>query len=682
MVEDVGMTFIDAIRSQSYQPPHEIIDDGKIHRFATDPNKPRSKDGWYAYHLTYGVYGSHRDGSQHTWFANSGYKPTKSDIAKIAIIKKQAAKALEEERNETALLARQFYDNASVYGDSPYLTKKKIPLPTGVKFINKVDAQKLGFEKSFLLTALIVPLKNKNGELRSLQFINGEGNKFFLPHGELKGCFFTIGEIKNGEPIIIAEGMATAMSCNIETKYTAISAFSAHNLKDVSLAIRALAPNSKIYNAADGDEAGRKAAREASEAINGIYIEAPEGKDFNDVPIKLSNKTSEDFKWREDLIIKTNTDGEQSILCRAHNLVLILENGKEFNGLLKYNAFSEQLIYKDLMLADHHITEIQTILEKRYIKDKVNTNDVSNAINLVAHKHLIHPVRDYLNSLKWDGRKRIHTFFPDYLKVEYSTYHQDVSKYLFMAGVNRIFVPGCKCDGMIILEGKQGIGKSRLWAVLGGEYYVDIATDMNNPDFSRGLHGVWIVDMGELDQFTRADVSRIKKMLTIQEDYVRLPYARTHQRLQRQNIFVGGTNRSDWLNDPTGGRRFYPVACPANKIDIDAIARVRDQLWAEAVVYYKNQEIPGWWEVRDAEEHQNDRYQEDVWTETIARYMNDRTEVSTADILSNCLNIEKGRHGKSEQMRVTTILHRMGYERTRKRVGGVLVYVFTKVGTP
>jgi putative DNA primase/helicase len=344
----------------------------------------------------------------------------------------------------------------------------------------------------------------------------------------------------------------------------------------------------------------------------------------------------------------------------------VMGNAPEWAGRIRLNEFSGQIAVDGKDLDDVGPIILKAALERDWIPEKIPTGDVLDALSVVASRAPFHPVRDYLDSLTWDGVERIPTFFGDHCGCANDDYHMAVARSLFVSSVARIYRPGCKVDTMVILESEQGMGKTKLWLTLYGEWCSEVTASLSDKDFYAGLRGVWAVDFAELDAFSKSETTQIKRILTSQSDSYRPHYGRSIQVFPRQSIFVGGTNRDDWNTDATGARRFLPVRI-VDRIDIDAIASARDQLWAEAVVRFKQDEI--WWEIPNAQERQEDTYQGDPWEDVIAGYLVGREEITVSVILSDCLRIETGKQNRADQMRASSVLKRLDWERKRRGKG-------------
>ena len=188
----------------------------------------------------------------------------------------------------------------------------------------------------------------------------------------------------------------------------------------------------------------------------------------------------------------------------------------------------------------------------------------------------------------------------------------------------------------MILEGAQGIRKSTALRTLAGEYFTDELADLGSKDAAMQTRGVWIIELSELDSLSHSEVARIKAFMSRTTDRFRPPYGMRLVESPRQCVFAGTVNHSTYLRDETGGRRFWPVACA--RIDVDALARDRDQLWAEAKARFDAGVV--WWLetvelVQMAVDQQVDRYEGDPWEEVIAPWVESQASVSISEVLES-----------------------------------------------
>ena len=304
---------------------------------------------------------------------------------------------------------------------------------------------------------------------------------------------------------------------------------------------------------------------------------------------------------------------------------------------------------------------------------------VGRSVVAVSRNIRIHPVRDYLEALAWDGTPRLDAWAVTYLGAEDTPLHRSMAALWMISAVARIMQPGCKADHMLILEGPQGIRKSTALKVLASEpWFTDELAELGSKDAAQQMRGIWIIEMAELDAIGQADVSRIKAFLSRTTDRYRPPYERYVVTVPRQCVFAGTVNPDTYLRDETGNRRFWPLRC--GDIDLDGLRRDRNQLWAEAVARYRAG-APWWIEdralVAEASAAQEARYQGDAWDARIERWLvSERkpvnvgygqfedwqerfvprakplTDVSIGEVLEQALGIEAAKWTRADQMRV------------------------------
>lgn len=297
---------------------------------------------------------------------------------------------------------------------------------------------------------------------------------------------------------------------------------------------------------------------------------------------------------------------------------------------------------------------------------RIGVETAARAVLSVAHSNVRNCVKDWLNSLVHDGTQRIESFFSDYFGAEQSEYCMAASRNFWLSLAARILEPGCKVDNMIVLEGPQGVGKSKALKIIAGEHFTEQHESATNPKaFAEILQGKILIEISEMGAFSRAEVNHVKQTISCPSDRYRDSYGRHASDHPRTCIFVGTTNRDDWNKDETGARRFWPIECKG-EIDLAGIAANRDQLFAEAAARIKAGER--YWEMPSeaTSNEQRARYEHDSWTEEIERILKGRTEITTHEILKE-LGIDTARQDRSSQIRVGTTLRFLGWSRRRKR---------------
>jgi putative DNA primase/helicase len=297
---------------------------------------------------------------------------------------------------------------------------------------------------------------------------------------------------------------------------------------------------------------------------------------------------------------------------------------------------------------------------------------------LSAQGKKYHEIKDYLNKLVWDGVPRVETWLIDVFGVDDNIYTRAVSKKVLVGAVGRVFDKGVKFDHLMILEGEQGTGKSLLLKHLAGEkFYTNVSFHNTDKEIIEAMRGKWILEFDEMADIRKADVERVKSLLSRSTDRTRLAYGRLAEDYPRQSIMVGTINprgTNTYLQDDTGNRRFWPIECKG-KLKLEKFLGMRDQLFAEAKTLYQSGE-PLWLDKDDvmikAINVQDSRYEEDPWFETIRDYLSrNRLDFITAtDILNKCLHLENHQINKFNAARVGTILRKFGWRYTRSHIHG------------
>lgn len=327
--------------------------------------------------------------------------------------------------------------------------------------------------------------------------------------------------------------------------------------------------------------------------------------------------------------------------------------------------------FKERPVRDTDVTALQEYLQLAGIT-RLSKDTTYQAVELHATGQCHHPVRDYLEELVWDGVPRARMWLIDYLGAEPAAYTGAVGEMFLVAMVTRIFEPGCKMDYMLVLEGPQGRNKSSACRVLGGQWFSDNLPDINSgKDVSLHLRGKWLVEISELSATSKADANALKSFVSRQDEEYRPPYGRCVVVQPRMCVFIGTTNMPSYLRDETGARRFWPVR--TGRIDLDALARDRDQLFAEAVNMYRDG-ARSWpdadFEAEFIKPQQEARFEVDAWEEPIVKWLTGRDDVTLSEVASGALFMDISKFNRMEQLRVKAILVRLGWESSGKVKNG------------
>ncbi|HLO76018.1 MAG TPA: virulence-associated E family protein [Magnetospirillum sp.] len=311
---------------------------------------------------------------------------------------------------------------------------------------------------------------------------------------------------------------------------------------------------------------------------------------------------------------------------------------------------------------------------------------VQQATEMVSRERRYHPVRDFFDALKWDGKPRLSTWLTDCLGVAATDYTHAVGRAWMISAVARVYKPGCKADYALIFEGPQGLQKSKAARILGGEWFTDDLADLGTKDSALQMQGVLIIEIAELSAMGKSSVDTIKSFIARQEDRFRSPYEKRVMPHPRQCVFVGTVNpgSNGYLTDETGNRRFWPVEI--TKVDEGKLAEIRDQLWAEAVTAYRNGEK--WW-ITDtavlaaAESEQQARMQDDPWSDAVMNYALacGQEHVTVSEILtSSAFRFDVKELEQKHLTRVAKILKRNGWKRVQ--VGNPKKWAYERPESP
>ena len=307
---------------------------------------------------------------------------------------------------------------------------------------------------------------------------------------------------------------------------------------------------------------------------------------------------------KQKLELKT-TDSGRIIPC-AENFERVLMEDEALVGIVAYNEFEYKLVKRNMPPWKSRIGEwsdaddahLRSYISKKY--DGIyNTTMLNDALVVVSRENGFHPVREYLESLEWDGVRRADEVFIKTLKAEDSEYTRGITWFWLKAAVKRIYEPGCKFDYCLVLQGNQGTGKSTILRKLGREWFNDSIDSIENKDALLQLHsGSWIIELGEMQATKKSDNEAIKAFISRTTDKYRAPYGRRTETYPRSCVFAGSTNDTEPLKDKTGGRRFWILeSCATAGDTAERLSIITDdyidQIWAEVYAAYKTENAEG-----------------------------------------------------------------------------------------
>lgn len=371
-----------------------------------------------------------------------------------------------------------------------------------------------------------------------------------------------------------------------------------------------------------------------------------------------------------ELLDAGGSEDRPKYLATLRNLYTILTEDPRWAGKVRYNEFSNRVVANGLALDDHHATFLAIWCDQVY-KVRPTTSKVVEAVTLVAREASFHPVREYLDGLVWDGVDRTSTWLIDYLGAADTPLNRIFAERFLTAAVSRVMRPGCKVDQCLVLHGKQGVGKSLVPRILAGDdWFSDSDIDLGSKDKYQQLDGTWIYEIAELQSFKGRASTAVKAFITSQSDSYRRPFGRFKATVPRQTVFVGTTNDDDFLDDPTGSRRFWVVSV-GEVLDLEGLMAVRDQLWAQACEHYAEDRLT--YLTRDESAllaASNAAFEsDDVWMTPILQWVEDegRDNVTVHQVARDALHMASREISKGDQMRISKILRRLNFIRMKQR---------------
>ena len=698
--------FLDAISSAGIPPSHKLLLDGNLRRYNIQGDKKGRRNGWYRYvhvrdDFAWAVFGCNKRGISEKWSSREKHEITAYDKKLIKARQAEIKHEEEETQAAVALKANTLWNRLrGANSGHPYLLRKGVTA-YGLREMYK---------------SLVVPVYVDN-YIVTLQFISEEGDKRFMKGGVQAGGYFCIWpEAGAPDVIYICEGYATGASVFAALGKPVVVAFNAYNLIPVAESMRARYPQARIVIAADHDQwtdspmrnPGLSRAQEAADKVGGTvvyphfdYEDKARPTDWNDYhvrfglealtqallqikPPEVKQELVDERAWRRDLIPgkETRTGYPDFDPKSKDNAYLFLQNHEFFKDMVAYNMFSARLVltrrppweggkFVPRPLANRDYFHAMRLLERLGVRTSKDV--VEDAFEALGEDRRVNPPHDYLEALRWDRVPRLNTWLTYYLGAERQNpeYLALVGAKWLMGAVSRVYAPGTKFDNVLILEGGQGTKKSMLFKKLTSfhesPYFLEFSGDVTHKDSLGMMQGRLVVEMSELASMRRTISEDMKTFVTREIDTFRPAWGRTILERDRRFILAATTNNDSgdgYLVDPTGGRRYWPVAC--GNFDMDALVRDKDQLWAEAVARWKQGErtwLEGDEESELAKFEQGERHHEDSWLEPIEFYLLEKQETDVYKVCKEAIGLSGEQIKKANEDRARHCLKKLGWER-------------------
>ena len=364
-------------------------------------------------------------------------------------------------------------------------------------------------------------------------------------------------------------------------------------------------------------------------------------------------------------------DGKGQPLSTIDNFLLILRNDKEFESL-RFN----QLSYAPEHIVDGKLERWQDKDDSKarlYIEQKYkihNREKLDDALRILFAEREYHPIKQIIEAVEWDGVPRIQTLFIKWLRCEDTPYIREVTRLVFAGGIHRLYNPGCKFDDVAVLIGtKQGEGKSTFarWLAIQDEFFTEV-TEIEGQKGIEAIEGAWICEIAELLAVTKTkEVEAVKSYITKLVDRYRRPFDRRTTDHKRQCVFIGTTNKEQFLTDKTGNRRWYPVKVNSSGYDLydhkEEIQADILQAWAEAKHLYDKGELEPYADrnlLEDIRKMQGKAVEDDYRVGMIEDYIKGKQKVCVMELWKYALDNEYSKPTRRESNEITLILQSIG----------------------
>lgn len=422
------------------------------------------------------------------------------------------------------------------------------------------------------------------------------------------------------------------------------------------------------------------------------YARGAERKQVKDAGDAVVEKFFRDEEWREKLkFITDSKGGVKGLKPLEANVIAVLRNDDAWRGHVRWNVLRQKIEVTGGVLDSLHSNARESLdipsaawFQTSAYNCDVGRDTVGACLQHVALENPFDPVREYLDNLpRWDGVPRIDEALNRYAMAGGDPgWNRIISRKFFISAIARPLRPGCQVDTVLVLQGYQGGGKTSFVRTLGAGFHVETSLDLHSKDAVMTAVSNWLVELGELASLRKSDIESVRNFITRKEDQIRLPYGRNIKVMPRRCVFVGTTNSRQPLTDPEGNRRFWVVSVGA--IDIEALEKDREQLWAEAKEAFLSGEP--WWlspeeaarAAREASVYEAD----DVLRGELLTWLLNLKDESWPEYLSSSIVAQKvlGKPATTltplEVTGINRTLAKFGWNRQRRRVRGAPSWVY------
>ena len=556
---------------------------------------------------------------------------------------------------------------------------------------------------------LVVPFLDREKHLQTVQTISADGTKRFLAGARQKGSVAILGEPADAAVILVAEGFATAAALEEATGFPTLAAGSRVSIPEGARIARHFSPGARLVIAADRGDLSTPLA--AARAVGGFLAlpgpeDAADGFDFADwrlngatdleitarieraapVGVELEEQPAPDATPRAPAakaVAKKPTssaailsayycDEKGRVVSNLSNVLAYLRTGAA--GEIRRDIFTGVITWRGVPMSEAAYVNLTVAVQAAVVDGrspfvKVAVPTVVDALTSVAEERSYNSCIEWLDTLPaWDGVTRLERFFADVAELEASDYLTGVGRYFWHGLVGRMVSPGLQVDSAVTLIGPQGIGKSSLARIVGGERYGEASLlHIGERDWCAQLRGKVLIEISELAGHTRAELESIKSVLTRTADEYRPAYARTSSIVPRGCVFMVTTNERDFLIDASGNRRYLPVQC-TGALNLGQVRDMREQYFAEAYANVRDGLTPTWYQVSGALDVQAEHLARDPWLDVLDERLREQQSGELLASVANtaiydALKIPAERQTGGVGRRIANVMRTLGYLR-------------------
>ncbi len=303
-------------------------------------------------------------------------------------------------------------------------------------------------------------------------------------------------------------------------------------------------------------------------------------------------------KWAKHLKTKRGEDGQVLILPTAWNVALLLAFHKLFRGSVRRNVLTNAIeMHSAVICPLRDPTRLPRVYNDKSdwvgvgaavgtkITGAIGKEPLNASVAVAADVHAYDPIKQWIDRLEWDGVKRLDSWLVKVTGTADTPLSRAIGRAWVIGLAARAMAEydgrGTKMDSVLVLQGHEGIGKSTVGAIMGGQWYSSFSNSLDNDEIYYTIEKTVVLEFDELDAMSRSEATRVKSLVTTQADTFRRKYDPTAQSKPRRCVFIGTTNDDSFLSKDMTVRRWWIVRCGRKTFDLRWLTDNRDQIIAE-----------------------------------------------------------------------------------------------------